>query len=389
MKRLLVALLCALVLGVAPVSAQVAPVTVNVIINLTGPNAFVGAQYGTALRVLEQMVNTTGGIGGRPLHFEFLDDQTSVSNAVQLATQVIAAHPSIVIGAAQTATCAAIAPLFANGPVDYCLSTAYTPVPKGYVFASAAPLMTAVGPATVRFTRLRGWKRIAVINATDATGQASDKMLSEALKLPENKDVTYVTIEHFGPTDISVAAQAQRIAAVHPDAVICLAGGTPFGTVLHGLYDAGVKVPVVTSGANLDPAQMQQYKSFLPPAIYFNSWTYMGRDALPPGKLRETVDQFYSAYKAAGQRVTPASGFAWDPGWITISALRKLGPSATAEQIHQYLENLSGFNGVDGTYDFRGGDQHGLTDSAVIMVGWDATKNDFVVASKPGGLPLK
>ncbi|HEY4353919.1 MAG TPA: ABC transporter substrate-binding protein, partial [Paraburkholderia sp.] len=199
----------------------------------------------------------------------------------------------------------------------------------------------------------------------------------------------YVTVEHFNPTDISVAAQAQRIAATHPDAVICLAGGTPFGTVLHGLHDAGVNVPVVTSGANLDAVQMQQYKSFLPPAIFFNSLLYMGRDALPPGKLRDTVDQFYAAYKAAGQRVTPATGFAWDPGWITVSALRKLGANATADQVHQYLENLSDFNGVDGTYGFRGGDQHGLTDSAVLFVTWDTAKNDFTVASKPGGLPLK
>jgi branched-chain amino acid transport system substrate-binding protein len=383
------ALVCAIVMAVAPASAQVSPVTVDVIINITGSNAFVGAQYGTALRVLEQMVNKTGGINGRPLHFEFLDDQSSVANAVQIATQVIAGHPSIVIGAAQTATCAGIAPLFVNGPVDFCLSTAYTPQPKGYVFASSAPLMTAVGPATVRFARLRGWKRIAVIDATDATGQASDRMLNDALKLPENKDLSYVAFEHFNPTDISIAAQAERVSASHPDAVICLAGGSPFGTVLHGLSDAGIKVPVVTSGANLDPVEMQQFKSFLPPAIYFNSLLYVGRDALGAGKLRDTVDQFYAAYKAAGQRVTPASGFAWDPGWITVSALRKLGAGATADQIHQYLESLNDFNGVDGTYDFRGGDQHGLTDSAVIFVGWDPAKNDFVVASKPGGLPLK
>lgn len=388
MKRC-VALFAAVLLASAPAAAQTQPFTIDVIINSTGSNAFVGETYGGALRVLEQMVNKTGGINGRPLHFEFHDDQSSVTQSVQIATQLIAQHPAVIIGPAASGTCAAVAPLFVNGPVDYCLSTAYTPAPRGYVFAAATALLTYVGPASVRYMRLRGFKRLAVINATDATGQASDKMLSYALTLPENKDVQFVAYEHFNPSDISVAAQAQRILAAHPDGVICLAGGTPFGTVLHGLYDAGVRVPVMSSGANLDANQLEQYKSFLPPAMYFNSLLFFGRDALPRGGVRDQVDHLYDAFKAAGQKVNPSSGFSWDPGWIVVSALRKLGTNATAEQLHQYLLALHGFDGVDGTYDFRIGDNHGLTDSSVIMVTWDPTKGDFTVVSKPGGIPLK
>jgi len=258
-----------------------------------------------------------------------------------------------------------VAPLFVNGPVDYCLSTAYTPPPKGYVFAAATALLPYVGPASVRYMRLRGYKRLAVIDATDATGQASDKMLNYALTLPENKDIQYVAFEHFNPTDISIAAQAQRMLAAHPDGVICLAGGTAFGTVLHGLADAGLRVPVMASGANLDANQ------------------------LPRGGVRDQVDKFYAAFKDAGVKVNPSSGFSWDPGWIVVSALRKLGTNVTADQLHTYLENLHGFDGVDGTYDFRTGDNHGLNDLSVIMVTWDPAKNDFTVVSKPGGYPFK
>jgi branched-chain amino acid transport system substrate-binding protein len=384
------ALMAAVLLVFAPASAQPQPFTIDVIINSTGSNAFVGETYGEALRVLEQMVNKTGGINGRPLHLEFHDDQSSVTQSVQIATQLIAKHPAVIIGPAGSGTCAAVAPLFVNGPVDYCLSTAYTPPPNGYVFAAATALLPYVGPAGVRFMRLRGYKRLAVIDATDATGQASDKMLNYALTLPENRDIIqYVAFEHFNPTDISVAAQAQRMLAARPDAVICLAGGTAFGTVLHGLHDAGLRVPVLSSGANLDANQLAQYKSFLPDAIYFNSLLFFGRDALPRGGVRDQVDRLYGAFKAAGAKVNPSSGFSWDPGWIVVSALRKLGTNVTAEQLHQYLEALHGFDGVDGTYDFRTGDQHGLNDLSVIMVTWDPVKGDFGVVSKPGGYPFK
>lgn len=389
-KRCL-ALAGAVLLCFAPATAQAPqPVTIDVIINNTGSNAFVGESYTTALRVLEQLVNKTGGIQGRPLHFDFHDDASSVSQSVQIATQLIAKHPNVVIGPAASGTCAAVAPLFVNGPVDYCLSTAYTPVPHGYVFASATDVQTYVGPASIRYMRLRGYKRIAIIDATDATGQASDKMMQYVLTLPESAGLQYVAWEHFAPTDISIAAQAQRMLAAHPDAVATFANGTEFGTVLRGLYDAGLRVPVFASGANLDAKQLESYKAFLPPAMYFNSYLFFGRDALPPGQLRTNVDQMYAAYKAAGQTVSPSSGFGWDPGWVVVSALRKIGPNATAEQLHTYLEGLRNFAGVDGVYDMpRTNDNHGLTDLSVIIVTWNPDRNDFSVVSKPGGYPLK
>lgn len=388
-KRCL-ALIGAVLLSFAPAAAQPQPVTIDVIINNTGSNAFVGESYSTALRVLEQLVNKTGGIQGRPLHFQFYDDASSVAQSVQIATQLIAKHPAVVIGPAASGTCAAVAPLFVNGPVDYCLSTAFAPVPKGYVFASATQVQTYVGPASIRYMRLRGYKRLAIIDATDATGQASDKMMQYVQTLPESAGLQYVAWEHFAPTDISIAAQAQRMLAAKPDAVVTFAGGTEFGTVLRGIYDAGLKVPVFASGANLDANQLSSYKAFLPPAMYFNSYLFFGRDALPPGPLRTNVDEMYAAYKAAGQKVSPSSGFGWDPGWVVVSALRKIGPNATADQLHTYLEGLRNFAGVDGIYDLpRTGDNHGLTDLSVIIVTWDPVKADFAVVSKPGGYPLK
>jgi hypothetical protein len=44
---------------------------------------------------------------------------------------------------------------------------------------------------------------------------------------------------------------------------------------------------------------------------------------------------------------------------------------------------------VNGLYDFRSGDQHGLTDSSVVLVRWDQQKKVMVAASRPGGLPLR
>ena len=58
------------------------------------------------------------------------------------------------------------------------------------------------------------------------------------------------------------------------------------------------------------------------------------------------------------------------------------------EQLRDYLENLHGFAGANGVFDFRVGDQRGIDPRASVVVTWDKTKHEFVTMSKPGGLPL-
>ena len=104
--------------------------------------------------------------------------------------------------------------------------------------------------------------------------------------------------------------------------------------------------------------------------------------------LKEPVDEFATAYTNADLKPTIISGLAWDPAKIVVAALRRLGPNATGAQLHTYLEGLHDFAGTGGIYDFRTGDQHGLTQSAVIVVRWDAARSTYVVVSRQGGAPL-
>lgn len=374
-------------LSAAPASPQAEPYTIDVIINQSGPNAYVGSLYATVFKVFEKYINAHGALNGRQVHFNLLDDQTNVQNAVALATQVLAKHPVVFFGGTQTASCAAIAALVKNGPVDFCISPGYFPDKGSYAFASSASLHYTIS-GELRFLRLKGYRRIAIVNSTDATGQSSDRTLNEVFALPENRDMKIVSWQHFDPTDLSINAQVVRVKEAAPDAIICYAGGAPFGTVLRGLNDGGVRAPLITSSANINISQLDQYKTFLPPNLYFNGLVYNARDELPKGSQRDAVDAFLDAFKASGEAVTPGSGFPWDPALIVVSALRKLGPNATADQLHDYILNLHGFDGAMGTYDFRLGDQHGLNEQSLVVIKWDPVSRTFPVVSKRGGEPL-
>ena len=73
---------------------------------------------------------------------------------------------------------------------------------------------------------------------------------------------------------------------------------------------------------------------------------------------------------------------------VIIDALRKIGPNATAAQLHTYLEGLHDYTGITGTYDFRDGSQRGLTVNSTLIMRWDPDKADFVSVSKAGGDPM-
>jgi len=133
MRRLFcaaVALILGLMLGIAAPAAEPAPIHIEAIVSSTGNFSFTGARIAEALRVLEGVVNAKGGVNGRPIHFDFVDDQTNALVAVQLVNAAIAQGTQYFLGPVSAAGCAAVIPLVAkNGPLDYCLSPVTTGPP--------------------------------------------------------------------------------------------------------------------------------------------------------------------------------------------------------------------------------------------------------------------
>ena len=378
----LAGLALALILGGRPTAAA-DPFEINAILSLTGPAAFLGTKEEQSLRAMETLLNANGGIKGRPVKFAVQDDQSNPQLAVQLVSQLAAKKVPAIIGTSFTATCSAVTPVVENaGPTMYCLSPGIRPKPNTFMFASAPPFDDAT-PVVLRYFRSRGWTKLALIAATDSTGQDSEQSFDKALTLPALKDIQAVAREHFNPTDISAAAQITRIKAAHPDVIITYATGTGFGTLLRGINDAGLDVPVYGTGGNLTYAQMQAYGAFLPKDLFFNGAQGITADPAATGALKRAQTIYFDAIKRAGVRADFGTQLVWDPAMIVVEAFRHVGTDATAEQIHQYMEHLRGWTGVEGTYDFSNGDQRGIHESAVAVFRWDPAKADFVIVYTP------
>jgi len=364
------------------------PYEINVILPLTGPAAFLGKGEETSLQLAEKAMNASGGIHGQPVKFVIQDDGTSPQTGVQLANEVIAKKPAVLLGSSLVAICRAMGPLMADGPVNYCFSPGVHPEPGSYVFTASVSTLD-LAHSLLRYYRLRGWKKLALMFSSDATGQDAENGIKSVLANADFKDVQVVDTEHFNTTDLSVTAQIAHIKASGAQAMVAWTTGSPIATIFRGIQQEGLDIPVATTDGNMTYAQMTQYKDFLPKQLYIPAaqWVVSDPDLLAPA-LRKPHEVFYKSFEAAGVKPDIASELAWDAGWIVVDSLRQLGPNATAKQLRDHMTKLRGFAGVNGVYDFTKTPQRGLDVGDSVVTRWSPEKATWEVVSKPAGVPL-
>lgn len=374
--------------GSVPALAAGEPYEINAIVSLTGSAAFLGKEQQQALEAIEKAQNAKGGIRGRKIHFSIADDQSNPQIAVQLTNAVIAKHVPVILGSTLVAQCNAMAAVVReNGPLQYCFSPGIHPDRESYTYSTSVSTKE-LALVMVRYFHKRGWNRIAVMTSTDATGQDAERNFAAAFAAPENKGTQLIVQEHFNPTDVSVNAQLQRVKAANPQVFVAWTTGAPFGTVLRGIAETGLNIPIGGGNGNLIYAQMKQYQAFLPKELLFAGVEYF-RDPkdISGGPLKSAIQQFNAAF--APQRPDLGQGLAYDATMIVIDALKKYGTNATAAQLRAYIDGLNGYIGTHGAYHFGTGDHRGLGVGNATMVRYDASKELFEAVSKPGGVPLK
>jgi branched-chain amino acid transport system substrate-binding protein len=384
--RLVAALVAAAALGnlLAPALAA-DPVEIPVIIPTTGQGAFIGKAYVFAFNAVEAEVNKSGGIRNRPVKFVIQDDGSNPQNALQLFNQDVAAKKNVILGAPLAAECGAMAPMAAkDGPVLYCLTPGIRPAPGSFVFSADAATEDKL-LVSFRYYVKRGITKFGAITSTDASGQDADRGITGAVA--QVPGATIVSHEHFSVGDLAVTAQIERIKASGAQVVIGYATGTPFGTILRAVRDVGLTIPVWTTSGNLTYAQMAQYKDIMPSELDFPALAAVVPEAFPDRQVRAAVAKFREAITAVGAKPEYIQSPAYDPAMLVIDALRKVGPDASPEQVRAAIAGVRSFAGAEGRYDMGAVPQRGLKPSDLVVVKWDAAKNDWVALSKPGGDP--
>lgn len=377
----------ALACGIAGPARAAEPYEIDVVLPLTGFAAFVGQGVATSLSIIKELTNKRGGIRGRPIHFVVADDQSSPQVAVQLTNAIVAKKPPLLLGSTISAMCQAQGPIVKDGPVQMCFSPVIRPPAGSFVFTTLHTTDDNI-EVLLRYARARGWTKIATLAPTDASGVDFDQSFERVMAKPEQTGIAVVDREKMANTDLSVAAQIAKIKASGAQGLFGWAAGTPIGTILRAMTDAGLDIPVFTTPANLNWPQMRTLSSVMPNDFYFPGNVSYAPDIAPSGPVRQAVFQYREALQS--HKLVPDNSYlaGWDPTLIALAGLQKLGLDTTPEKLRAFIASYKG-DGALGHFDYAANPQRGTSTATLLVLRWDKGRTDWAAVSKFGGEPLK
>src|SRR3984957_6578686 len=245
-------------------SASGSAYTIHAIVGETGSASFLGTEEAAAFNALAKHVNATGGIDGHPLAFAISDNQSTASTSVSLAPPLVGQAPVLLVGSITSTDKPVDDLVTSGGPVVYDLSPGDHPALGSYVYSSSNSTINQT-QAFINFAESKGWKKVAVINSTDSSGQDGWTNIQRAVA-GSNGAVTVTDHEAFDPTAVSVTTQLSKIKATNPQAVLVWTTGTPLGTVLSGMQQLGMNsLPTMTTNGNASYSEMQKLAGGRPP----------------------------------------------------------------------------------------------------------------------------
>lgn len=240
LKKTTVAAAAAL-LACASASAY-ADITVGASLSLTGPGSGLGIPMSNGLKMWPAT------IAGEKIKLIILDDATDPTKGVQNARRLVSEDKvDILIGSGVTPVAIAMSEVATETKtVQLALSPIGLPPGKD-PWSFRMPQSNAVmAIAMVNHMVKHGIKTVGFLGYTDAYGE---QWLQALLPLLDKAGIKLLATERFARADTSVTAQALKLVATNPDAMIVVASGSGAAMPQLGLVERGFKGKVYQTHA--------------------------------------------------------------------------------------------------------------------------------------------
>lgn len=348
-------------------------VTVGVTVPLTGPAAVLGIGARTAVSMMPDRVGDT------KVSFVVLDDASDVTNAVVNANKLLSqGKVDVILGSSTSPQALAMVdpvaesrtPMIAFGssrwivePQDAKRRWVFKPNPSDGIWVTGL----------VESWKGRGVKTLAFFGFDDAFGESQLTALQEQLK---GTDIRLVAVERFSPRDMSVAAQALKIAAARPDAVLVVASGTPALLPQTTLRDRGYRGLVYQSNPAATPEFLRNGGARVEGTLVVTGPCLVYEQLPADNLVKERCSDFVGRYEAAngpGSRSLFAyqAYDAWALLERAIPVAAKAASPGTPEfraALRDALEALREVPGNSGVFNFDASDHMGLDRRATVIV---------------------
>lgn len=345
------------------------PIKIGAIFSVTGPASFLGAPEAKTVQMLVDKLNAGGGVLGRKVEVVLKDSAGSPEKAVSFAKQLIEEEKVLaIVGPSTSGETMQIKALCEENKMILMSCAAaeviVNPIAR-YVFKTPQKDSQAV-TWIYNTMKDKGITKIAVLTGNDGFGAAGKKQLEDIAKTMGIEIVANEVYDKAATDLTDILTKVKGTPGVQ--AVVNWSIVPAQSIVAKNLKQIGLNVPLFQSHGFGNRKYVEQ-AGVAAEGILFPAGRLLVVDDLPrshPQKkvLAEYKREYERKYK---EDVSTFGGHAYDAFMIVIEGLRQAG-SADRDKVRDAIENLQGFVGTAGIFNFSPTDHTGLGLDAFEML---------------------
>jgi branched-chain amino acid transport system substrate-binding protein len=341
------------------------PIKIGLLTSLTGNYAPLGTNDRLAALQLTDQVNRAGGINGRKIELDIVDDGSDPNQTVVQLTRLIDDGVVAIEGPPQSTAELAIKPLVNEKKMpDVSVGAADQQVlPVTPYLWQTTPLSSQVATACLKFLQQQGKTRLAMLTDTkNAYAIAGHDATQQKLG---QYGMTLVDDETFETSQTNFGPQIAKIQAAKPDFLLVWATGAPPVVITKQWSAANTGIPLMMTAAEASPLYLTP-SGAAAEGVYVEATLGVIGQAVPAGnKYKKLIDDFAGPFQQANNIWPPQ--FAWD-SMIAMSflfdAIKRKG--AASEGIRSGLDSIS-LDTPQGHYTYTAQKHYGMPDSSNLM----------------------
>ena len=345
--------------------APTGPIKLGLLTSLTGNYAPLGTNDKLAAIQMVNDVNAKGGINGRKVELDILDDGSDPSQTVVQLTKLVDDGNIAFEGPSQSTAELAIQSLVNEKKIpDVSVGAADKQViPVTPYMWQTTPLASQVAAACMKFLQQQGKTRLAML--TDVRNAYAIAGHDVAVQKLSQYGLTLVTDQQFETSNTNFAPQIANIQNAKPDFLLVWATGAPPVVITKQWAAANTGIPLMMTAAEASPLYLQPAGAAAEGVYVEVSLAVTGQSLPPANRFKKAIDGFAGPFQQANNYYPPQ--FAWD-SMIAMSflfdAIKRRG--ATSEGIRAGLDSIN-LDTPNGHYTFTPQKHYGQPDSSSFM----------------------
>jgi branched-chain amino acid transport system substrate-binding protein len=361
------------------VAQKPAPYVIGFVGDLTGRMSEMGTANKRGMDIAIEAINQAGGVNGREIKAIVYDSESETAKSVLHTKRLIDVDKVIILTCYNLSgsTMASIQTAEDGETVLFSASASekiWIPTKK-WVFNVVPRQWEASVPMLIDVLHQRGVKKIAYIYIDTVYGQTGKETFDRAVK---EMKFTPALIEKYAPGSTDVGPQMTHIKSAGADGMLITGNLADTVMVINNARNMGFTSPIVSDYAIVGPEFIKLGGAQVEGVVTTSLKALVAPELSDTDPQKKVALELYNEYVKRHGAFSLYAGHMWDEMYLLVEALRKvdpkLDPTKDADlvkiraQIRNNLENIKGFVGQNGIFNYSPDNHNGLPPKCYVPV---------------------